>query len=156
MAHSNETLIRSFYEAFQKGDASGMAKCYHPEVVFNDPAFQNLHGTEASDMWAMLLSRAKENLKISFSEIQADDLAGIAKWEAIYPFGAKKRQVRNKISAQFAFKDGKIVKHTDTFPFWKWSRMALGPLGTFLGWSNFLKNKVRSQSANLLKTYRNK
>ncbi|MCB0705476.1 MAG: nuclear transport factor 2 family protein [Saprospiraceae bacterium] len=154
--HPNTALIQTFYEAFQKGDAETMASCYHPDVVFNDPAFRNLRGKEAGDMWRMLISRAKGNLEISFSDITADATSGSAKWEAVYPFGPKKRKVHNRIQASFRFQDGKIIEHRDQFPFWKWASMALGPIGSLLGWSPFLKSKVRAQSAKLLSQFRNK
>jgi hypothetical protein len=55
--------------------------------------------------------------------------------------------VVNRIRAAFAFRDGLIVRHVDQFPFWKWSKQALGPLGLLLGWSWPLKAMVRKKAA---------
>ena len=45
---------------------------------------------------------------------------------------------------------GRIVKHRDSFDFWKWSRQALGAPGVLLGWTPFLRGKVRgTANANL-------
>jgi hypothetical protein len=63
------------------------------------------------------------------------------------------RRVHNKIDATFQFQDGKIIRHHDRFNFWKWSFMALGPVGLFLGWSPFIKNKVRKQAAKNLEKF---
>jgi hypothetical protein len=41
--------------------------------------------------------------------------------------------VTNHVGAQFRFRDGRIVEHTDSFPFWRWARQALGPAGVVLG-----------------------
>ena len=57
--NSNEQIIEEFYAAFAEGNAETMASCYHPEVVFEDPAFGKLHGKDASEMWQMLIERAK-------------------------------------------------------------------------------------------------
>ncbi|MBR9921027.1 MAG: nuclear transport factor 2 family protein [Bacteroidetes bacterium] len=156
MSHPNEKLIHSFYQAFQAGDAEGMAACYHPEISFSDPVFQDLRGKEAGDMWRMLLSRATGNLNIRFSDIQADDQSGRAHWEADYPFGPKKRMVHNKIQATFRFREGKIVEHHDHFSFRKWASMALGPMGKFFGWAPFVKSAVRKKSRSYLRKFQAK
>ena len=52
--------------------------------------------------------------------------------------------------------DGLILTHRDRFDFWAWSRQALGTPGLLLGWSGFLRDKVRAQAAKNLAAYRNK
>ena len=97
----SEQIIEEFYAAFAEGNPDTMASCYHPEIVFEDPAFGKLHGKDASDMWHMLIERAKGNLEISFSDIQANDKSGSAKWIAKYHFSKTNRNVVNKIKAYF-------------------------------------------------------
>lgn len=58
--------------------------------------------------------------------------------------------VRNQIDAEFEFQDGKIIKHTETFDFWKWSSMALGPVELLLGWTPSLRRKVQKQAGERL------
>jgi limonene-1,2-epoxide hydrolase len=139
----HKALIERFYTAFQNLDAEGMAACYAPDVVFEDPAFGELHGAQAADMWRMLLKRSGGNLKIVFSELEADEAAGSARWDAHYLFSKTKRPVHNIIYARFKFKDGLIVDHRDHFDFHRWARQALGFPGLLLGWTSFLKNKVQ-------------
>ncbi len=141
----NEQLIEIFYLSFQKLDAQGMVDCYHADVEFSDPAFGKLSGAEAGAMLRMLCATAK-NFELAFSGVEANDRTGKAHWEAQYDFSATGRRVHNKIDAQFAFQDGKIIKHTDTFDFWKWSSQALGPVGSVLGWTPLLRNKVQRQA----------
>ena len=143
--HPNEKLIETFYTSFQKLDAQTMSGCYHPDIRFSDPVFPLLAGAEAGGMWRMLCSQAK-NFELTFSDIQANDRTGKAHWEAFYDFSATGRRVHNKIDAAFEFQDGKIIRHTDAFDFWKWSRMALGPAGTLLGWTPLVRNKVQRQA----------
>lgn len=143
--HPNARLLESFYRSFAERDATGMAACYHPEVHFTDEVF-DLHGDEAGAMWAMLCERGKD-LKIEFRDVEADDAGGRAHWEATYTFSATGRRVRNSIDARFEFEDGRIVRHVDTFDFWKWSRQALGLPGMLLGWSGYLRAKVASNAS---------
>ena len=144
--HAHEKVIRDFYGAFAKKDADTMAQCYHPDIAFTDPAFPMLQGAEASAMWAMLTSRAKDNFEIILIEASADADGGRAKWEAKYTFSQTGNLVHNKIDAAFAFRDGKIIRHVDRFSFWRWSAQALGPMGKLLGWSWPLKAMVRKKA----------
>lgn len=153
--HANEAIIEEFYRCFKQLDGEGMAQCYHEDIVFNDPVFQNLKGPMVGNMWKMLCSQA-QGFELTYSELRADDTAGNAHWEAKYLFSRTGRNVHNKIDASFVFKDGKIIQHHDDFDFWKWSSMALGPIGMLLGWTPMLKNKVKKQAtANLEKFVKN-
>ena len=147
--HPNEELIETFYTSFQKLDAEAMARCYHPDVRFSDPVFPALSGPEVGAMWKMLCSQAK-NFELTFADVQANERTGKARWEARYDFSATGRRVHNRIAAEFEFRDGKIIKHTDAFDFWKWSRMALGPAGVLLGWTPLLRRKVQRQAGERL------
>ena len=137
---NNEQLINRFYQAFQERDHQKMIDCYHPEIHFTDPVF-DLNGKAAGAMWHMLCERGKD-LKVVYSDVSADEKSGRAHWEADYTFGQTGRKVYNIIDASFEFQDGKIIRHRDTFDFWRWSRMALGPAGLLLGWSGVIRSKV--------------
>jgi ketosteroid isomerase-like protein len=153
--NANEQVIRDFYTAFAARDAAGMARCYHPDIFFSDPAFPNLRGREATAMWAMLCARGKD-LQLTLVSAQATPDGGSARWEAKYTFSQTGRPVHNKIDALFAFKDGKIVRHIDSFPFWTWARQALGPMGLFLGWFGPIKAVVRKKADKSLRDYMEK
>ncbi|QJR13962.1 nuclear transport factor 2 family protein [Usitatibacter palustris] len=151
--HPHETLIREFYAAFARRDAEAMARCYDGNVFFSDPVFPKLQGQEAGDMWRMLLSRAAD-LQVTLDEAAAGDDGGRARWTARYTFSRTGRPVVNNVSAMFAFRNGKIVRHYDNFSFWKWAGQALGPMGQALGWFAPLKWKVRKDAAKGLALYR--
>ncbi len=133
---NNAELIRKFYESFAQGNAEGMVGCYDQNIVFNDPAFGELRGDDAKAMWRMLIANSKGNLDIMFDTINANDKTGTANWTAKYVFSQTGRKVINNISAEFEFKNGKIIKHTDHFNLWKWTQQALGWKGYLLGWSS--------------------
>jgi limonene-1,2-epoxide hydrolase len=143
--HPNAELVKTFYSCFQQQDGKGMASCYHDNIQFSDPVFPDLRGSAAGAMWKMLCSQAK-GFELSFRDIQADDTIGKAHWEAKYDFPATNRRVHNRIEAVFQFQDGKIIQHRDTFSFWKWSFMALGPIGLILGWSPIIRKKVQQRA----------
>jgi ketosteroid isomerase-like protein len=150
---NNEQLIRNFYEAFARNDADAMVSNYHDEIEFSDPAFGNLKGDEAKNMWKMLIERSKGNLKIESANVTVDDKKGSADWTADYLFSKTGRQVHNEIHAEFKFKDGKIFRHRDSFDVWKWSKQALGISGFLLGWSSFLQNKIQQSARASLREY---
>jgi ketosteroid isomerase-like protein len=142
---SNTETIENFYRAFQKRDHAGMVACYHPEVEFSDPVFQNLKGPQAGAMWQMLLTRSKD-MTMTYSQVQADTQQGLGYWEATYTYSATGRKVLNKIHSSFRFKDGKIIEHHDSFNLWRWSAMALGVKGLFLGWLPPVQNSIRKNA----------
>lgn len=146
--HPNALLITGFYEAFARQDPGPMRAVYADDARFGDGAFPDLRGRDIGDMWAMLCERA-QGFSLSFRDVQADDAKGSAHWEARYLFGGK-RKVHNVIDAAFVFRDGRVVQHTDTFDFYRWSRQALGAAGWLLGWSGFLQRQVQRRSAKLL------
>jgi ketosteroid isomerase-like protein len=153
--HPNAALIERFYTCFQALDAAGMAACYHPDAVFLDPAFGELRGPEIGAMWTMLCTRAV-GLEIRFSGVEADAERGRAHWDARYTFTQTGRKVHNRIDARFLFRDGLIIRHEDTFSFWRWARQALGPVGLLLGWTPPLRGKVRSTARGSLTSYMRK
>jgi ketosteroid isomerase-like protein len=150
-----EQLIKVFYTCFQKLDWKGMLDCYHEEVFFYDPVFENLEGPQVRAMWEMLLSNAKD-LQLSFSNIQADpakDSYGSCDWVATYTFSQTGRRVVNKGKALFTFSEGKIAEHHDNFDLWRWSRQALGIPGILFGWTPVLQNKIRQKARRSLEKF---
>jgi SnoaL-like domain len=150
---NNEDVIVKFYTAFANANVEKMCECYHPNVQFNDPAFGFLNGNEVFQMWRMLIERSNGNIKIDFSNINANEHLGSARWIATYRFSKTNRKVVNRIAAKFLFKDGLIIKHTDDFDIWKWSRQAFGIKGILLGWTGFMQNKIQQQARMSLKKY---
>ncbi len=147
--HPHQQLIERFYTSFQRLDWKGMNACYHEDAFFYDPAFGNLNATQVKAMWEMLCRNAVD-LRITFSDIKADDEYGSCNWQANYVFTVTGRPVINHIKAHFQFHEGKIVEHMDHFNVWKWSRQALGMPGLLLGWSPFVHNKVRKMATQRL------
>jgi len=150
---TNENTIIKFYTAFANGDAKTMCECYHPKIQFRDPVFGLLEEGEVCQMWKMLIEKSKGNLKIEFSDIKTDQYSGSARWVATYNFSKTNRKVINVIRAQFQFREGLIVSHTDHFDIWQWSKQALGFSGFLLGWTRFFQKKIQDQALLSLKKY---
>lgn len=141
--NDNEKLIHHFYTSFAQKDYRAMQDCYADGATFSDEVFQNLNSAQVKAMWEMLISRGKD-LQIRFQNVSANEKKGSAEWIANYTFSQTGKKVENRIKADFEFADGKIIKHLDSFDFYKWSSQALGLPGVLLGWTPFLKNKVRN------------
>ncbi len=151
----NKQIIEKFYTAFQKLDYKTMQECYSEHPIFNDPAFGILEGDEVRAMWEMLCKSAKD-FSLTFSNIQlVDEEYATCNWIAHYTFSKTGRKVENHIKAYMRIQNGKITEHSDFFKFWKWSRQALGISGWLLGWSNFLKRKVRINALRNLEKFMN-
>lgn len=150
--HPHQQLIEKFYTAFGKLDANGMLSCYHEEVTFYDPVFENLDAAEAAAMWTMLCRNAKD-FSVQYKQVEAGNEYGSCAWIATYTFSATGRKVENHVKAHFKFHEGRIIEHMDDFDLWQWSRQALGLKGLLLGWSGFVINKVRRTAKSNLKKF---
>ena len=150
--HPNAALIERFYQAFQQRDMDGMIACYHPNVTFSDPVFQNLQSDQARAMWRML-NKSSTDLELTFRNVSADDQGGQADWTAIYTFSQTGRKVRNEIHAAFTFQDGTIFAHRDRFDLWRWASQALGTRGRLLGWTPLVQNAIRHQAMKRLEVF---
>lgn len=129
-----------------------MGKCYADDAHLTDEVFVNLNAHHTRAMWKMLVERGKD-LQLTYDSVQADDLQGQATWVAEYTFSATGRHVMNRIQAQFEFRDGLILNHRDHFDFFAWSRQALGWKGAVLGWSAWLRSRVKAQAMRALERY---
>ena len=155
-AEQNRQAIADFYASFAARDGDAMAAHYAPDAHFHDPAFGDLTGEEAGDMWRMLTSRA-EDLQIELPTHEATDTTGTANWIATYTFAQTGRKVVNDIQASFRFApDGRFAEHLDDFSFHTWSKQALGTPGTLLGWTPILPALTRKKARAQLAAYRAK
>ena len=145
-----ENIIKKFYQAFTDLDPETMASCYHDDIVFEDPAFGVLQGEKAKNMWRMLCESQKGK---GFIVEASNFTSNSAHWEAHYVFSQTGRKVHNIIDAEFEFKDGKIIKHTDHFNLHKWAKQALGFKGMLLGSTGFFKKKLNAQTNRLLSKF---
>ncbi len=173
-------VVERFYDALSRRDGDAMAACYDPEVVFEDPAFGELHGADAGDMWRMLCARSSD-LRIDYTILEvvgdvprqitdrttnetadhgADEVSDHAQgsvvrtnWVAHYSFGSSGRPVRNDITATMRIRDSLIVDHRDSFDLWKWSSQALGLPGRIFGWSPLFHRRVRATAIGGLRRY---
>lgn len=125
-------VATTFYTAFGRRDADAMAVLYAEHAVFADPAFGQLSGRDAGDMWRMLCKGSPE-LRVSFAILEATPNTVVCRWIADYPFGPGKRPVHNVIVARISVENGQIVRHIDDFDFRTWARQALGAVAAWPG-----------------------
>ena len=145
-AERHRALIERLYAAFDARDGAAMAACYHPEARFSDPVFPDLRGPDVGRMWLMLCRRGKD-LRVTLVRAEADAERGRARWEARYSFSGSGRPVHNVVDAELEFRDGLVWRHVDRFDFHRWAGQARGLPGRLLGWTGFLRDKVRRTAA---------
>lgn len=147
-------IIETFYTAFAAKDPDVMVACYHKDIHFEDPAFGVLKGEKVGQMWRMLCASQKgKEFHVTFSDITYHEGKGTARWEAQYEFSATGRNIHHKIKASFEFKDGKIIKHIDSFSLRSWAHQAMGFKGFLIGGTRFFKNKLQQKTTRALDTY---
>jgi hypothetical protein len=102
-------------------------------------------------MWKMLID-SNEAGKIDTSNIKADDYI-ISPLDR--PIASAKLIERiNIIQAHFHFQDGLIIKHTDDFDVWKWSKQALGIKGVLFYWTGYMQKKIHEKAISSLTRYK--
>ena len=153
----SRATIERFYSAFAKLDADTMQTCYAADASFEDEVFTLRGAREIGGMWRMLCeatqAKGLAHWKLELSQVTDTS----AHWDAHYLFSATGRLVLNHIDAEFEFDpQGLIRRHRDRFDLWRWSRQALGVPGVLLGWSPWLRAKVRRQAAGNLKRFLSK
>lgn len=150
--------IHRLYEAFARLDAETMAACYAPDARFEDPVFCLTGRREIAGMWSMLCESVRRDgsgaWRLDHDQVSAAAGLGVAHWHARYRFSATGRLVENHIAARLRFDAaGLIIEHQDRFDFWRWSRQALGMPGLLLGWTPYLRGKVRAQARRRLERH---
>jgi len=148
----HQELLEHFYHSFKYKNVEDMIACYHDDIEFTDPAFGKLKGEEVKNMWRMLLSR-NTSLTIDYDNISADAIKGKAHWVATYIFTQTNKKVTNKVTGAFEFKDGKIIRHTDSFDLSVWAKQALGFKATILDTLGILQRSIQRKSREALKSY---
>jgi len=156
--HTNQQTLEKLYSAFARLDSASMAECYAADAEFDDEVFSLRGHRNVTGMWHMLSAATKSGgrdvWKLDYGDMEADAATGRAHWEADYRFSATGRLVHNVVNSRFTFDGNGLIKtQRDRFDFWAWSRQALGTPGLLLGWTPFLRSKVRATAAGNLQKY---
>ena len=94
---SNKQIVEQFYTAFQQLDYKTMQACYSDDIVFSDPVFLLLRGSEVKSMWEMLCKNARD-FSLNYSNIELlDHEYATCSWTATYTFSKTGRKVVNNI-----------------------------------------------------------
>jgi len=150
----SKATIEALYGAFASLDAKAMAACYADDAYFDDEVFSLRGRQQIGGMWSMLIDAIKKSSRKDWKLVASEITETSAHWEPTYRFSSTGNLVHNVIDAEFEFNSqGLIKRHRDRFNFWRWSRQALGMPGWLLGWSGFLRGKVRRTATRQLDKY---
>jgi hypothetical protein len=143
----SRATIERLYAAFARLDGAAMEACYAERARFDDEVFSLRGRRQIGGMWRLLCEATRAQGRADWRLEATAITERSAHWEARYRFSATGRRVHNRIEAGFEFDpEGLILKHRDRFSFWRWSRQALGAPGLLLGWTPWLRRKVRAQA----------
>lgn len=153
-AAAAQATIARLYAAFAQLDGDAMQACYAANAQFDDEVFSLRGRAQVGGMWHMLCAATQANGRDVWRLQTRDITPRSAHWEAHYRFSATGRLVHNRIDAEFECgPDGLILRHRDHFDFWRWSRQALGMTGLMLGWTPWLRARVRARAGANLAAY---
>lgn len=153
-AAAAQATIARFYAAFARLDGDAMQACYAANAQFDDEVFSLRGRSQVGGMWHMLCAATQAQGRDVWRLQTRDITPRSAHWEAHYRFSATGRLVHNRIDAEFECgPDGLILRHRDHFDFWRWTRQALGMSGLVLGWTPWLRAKVRAKAGTSLAAY---
>ncbi|WP_418319406.1 nuclear transport factor 2 family protein [Piscinibacter sakaiensis] len=154
MNEARRARIEGFYRAFEHLDAAAMQGCYAADARFDDEVFSLQGAEQIGAMWRMLCEATRAD-GMAHWRLEASAITDhSAHWEAHYLFGATGRLVHNRIDAEFEFDAADLIaRHCDRFDFHAWARQALGLPGALLGWTPWLRSRVRAQAARSLQRF---
>jgi ketosteroid isomerase-like protein len=123
-------VVRTFFDAFCKGDMPTLERLYTPDVKWKDPIFSFDDRAGTMGMWRILLAPSPEKkFTYEIKSVKGDTV--VVNWLADYELLGRK--IHNDVTATLVVKDGKIVRHEDVYSWDKWARQAF-PLGGAVNW----------------------
>jgi ketosteroid isomerase-like protein len=142
--HNNEELLTNLFQYLNVHDHKRMADCYDEDAAFRDIAFTLRGKRQIHAMWDMICSDNKEGVKsdimATVRELSANDSTGRVVVLDDYTFRDTGQSVHNKIVSLFEFREGRIIKQTDTCDPVCWSRQAFGGFtGLIAGYVGFMR-----------------
>ena len=119
-----------FFEALRRADTNVIDSCYHPQISYSDPLFEDLRGARVALRWRMLLKQA-DSFSLEHSLVFADERKAQVQWTANYRL--KGRAISIPMLSTLAIWDDLIVRQVDEYDFWQYCRQAQGVAGVLLG-----------------------
>lgn len=149
---NTHSVAQRFYAALAARDWRTVGSLYADDAVFSDSVFTHLNAEQVRAMWHMLLTSSSD-LAIVYEVLKDTPLEAQVRWTATYTFSRTGRKVVNVITGTLQLRDGKVIKHVDTFDFHRWARQALGPVGLMLGWLRGFRAKVQAGAMERLESF---
>jgi len=138
VAQQQRRVVGQLFERIAARDLRGMLALYHPTIIYTNP-FYELQAGEVAMMWQMVWSYLPD-LQIVCREQDIRNSA--AHWQASYTYPPTGRQIQHHLSAEIAFADGAIIRHTDRFNVHEWAHRAYGFVGRAIGGSGLFQRWI--------------
>ena len=147
---STSTVVDRFFEALRRADMSVIDHCYHAQISYSDPLFEDLRGARVALRWRMLLAQAG-SFSLEHSLVFADERKAQVQWTADYRLNG--RPVRISMLSTLAIWDDLIVRQVDEYDLWKYCRQAQGLAGVLLGGMQPFQKIIKRRARNELERF---
>jgi hypothetical protein len=150
--NSLSSQIETYFDAFSKGDYRTMRSLCDPKITFNDPVYTSLQGKSVFALHHFMAER-RICPTITIRSISEKGNRVKVKWTNEYEYATYKTHISIDVRSIFHFEHTSIISQTDQYNLWKWSKMALGFTGTYLGWTPMFRSTLRRSSQQSLATF---
>jgi len=140
----NTEKVKEFYEALSRNDYEALIRLYHPDATYTDELF-SFKGKEIHALW-YAATRPAMKLEVECLAIEEVNDRVQTKWKMGYTLDVINSRIELEEIGIFVFEGEKIMEHSDEYNFREWCTQAFGIIGTLLGWSSWLRNRVRKQA----------
>lgn len=144
------TVVDRFFEALRRADTRVVDSCYHSQISYSDPLFEDLRGALVPLRWRMLLTQV-DGFSLEHALVFADERKAQVQWTANYRL--KGREIRIPILSTLAIWDDLIVRQVDEYDFWQYCRQARGLGGFLLGGTEPFQNTVKRRARRELERF---
>lgn len=143
---SNRELIEKFYQSFQNRDFEAMDNCYDDNIVYFDPLYHFLNGSNVKFMWKFRYANTN-HFNLDFEQIKTDDEEYFTiEYRIRYVSEETGNVVDQSIKSYIRISSGKISEHSEAFSIHQWSSMVYGGIAKLIGWNRFYQNRLKKNA----------
>lgn len=152
---SNKDVVEGFFNALSRLDYTGMNSLYAPHIIYSDPLFGILEGSDVMDRWTMTCKNAKDATLHFYNITELDHEYLTCEWDIKYYSGSQATTINQHVKSYMRVANGKIIEHSDAYKLSQWIGKAFGLKGKLLGWTGYFQRKVKQLYAKRLHNFTN-
>ncbi len=139
---TNSTIVKNLFQFLQENKYHDVVKLYAKDAFFTDDVF-NLSCSDSIVLMWQYLAFIFTDLHIKVVRIIETQDGAVVDWESFYQLRGKK--IHNKLRSHFIIENGRILRQTDQFSFYRIARQTSGLKGWLLGWLPSVKKTMQNR-----------